>query len=72
MSQSSQNDNRTASTTRLRAGLKRHGLVRRPDAIRGLVRSNALRFVEGNRVDLFDNGRDGLAAQVQAVLDCLG
>ena len=66
-SQSSQDDTQATSTTRLRAGLKRHGLVRRPEAIRGLVRSNALRFVEGNRIDLFDNGRDGLEAMREAI-----
>jgi cardiolipin synthase len=31
------------------------------------VRSNALRFVEGNQIDLFDNGRDGLAAMREAI-----
>jgi cardiolipin synthase len=58
---------RAAAAARLRAGLKRHGIARRPEAIRALVRSNALRFVEGNRVDLFDNGRDGLAAMREAI-----
>ena len=49
------------------AGLRRRGRVRRPAAIRSLVRSRALRFRPGNRVELFDNGRDGLAAMLRGV-----
>lgn len=31
------------------------------------MRGHALRFTEGNRVELYDNGRDGLAAMLEAV-----
>ena len=39
----------------------------RPTAIRALVRDRALRWSEGNRVELFDTGRAGLQAMLQAV-----
>ena len=39
----------------------------RPTAIRALVRDRALRWSEGNRVDLFDTGRAGLQAMLHAV-----
>ena len=38
---------------RIRAGLRRHGLVRRPAAIRRLVRAHRLRFTRGNSVSVF-------------------
>jgi cardiolipin synthase len=41
--------------------------VRRPEAIRSLVQAKALRFVEGNRVELYDNGHAGLAAMLAAI-----
>jgi cardiolipin synthase len=53
--------------TRLRAGLRRHGLVRRPEMIRSLVRSRRLRFTEGNQVELFDVGHAGLDAMLEAI-----
>lgn len=43
--------------------------MRRPAAIRALVRGRTLRFTEGNRIELFDNGRDGLRAMLQAIRD---
>jgi cardiolipin synthase len=52
---------------RLRRGLRRHGLVRRPEAVRAMLASRALRFTEGNRVDVFDNGADGLDAMLAAI-----
>jgi len=52
---------------RLRSPLRRHGLVRRPAAIRELTRSRVLRFTEGNRVTLYENGRAGLAAMLEAI-----
>ena len=53
--------------TRLRSGLRRHGLVRRPEVVRALVRSRRLRFTDGNRVEIFDTGREGLGAMLEAV-----
>jgi cardiolipin synthase len=41
--------------------------VRRPAAIRELTRSRVLRFTEGNRVTLYENGRAGLAAMLSAI-----
>ncbi len=55
------------SERRLRSRLRRHGLVRRPETLRKLVRARALRYVDGNRLALFDNGRDGLAAMLAAI-----
>lgn len=52
---------------RLRSGLRRHGLARRPEVVRALVRSRRLRFTDGNRMALFDTGREGLAAMLAAV-----
>ena len=39
----------------------------RPAAIAELVRDRSLRFTEGNRVDLYDTGREGLAAMLAAI-----
>ena len=39
----------------------------RPRAIRALVRDRALRFTEGNRVELYDTGRAGLQAMLAAI-----
>jgi cardiolipin synthase len=52
---------------RLRAGLRRRGLVRRPEMIRSLVRSRRLRFTEGNQIELFDVGYAGLDAMLAAI-----
>ena len=52
---------------RIRSGLRRHGLMRRPPEIRRLVRAQNLRFTDGNRVDLFDNGHEGLSAMLAAI-----
>jgi cardiolipin synthase len=52
---------------RLRAGLRRHGLTRRPQAIRHLARRHRLHFYPGNRVELYSNGREGLKAMLDAI-----
>ncbi len=39
----------------------------RPKAIVELIRDRSLRFTEGNRVDLYDTGREGLAAMLAAI-----
>jgi cardiolipin synthase len=41
--------------------------VPRPAAIVELIRDRSLRFTEGNRVDLYDTGREGLAAMLAAI-----
>jgi cardiolipin synthase len=42
-------------------------LLPRPAAITELIRDRSLRFTEGNRVDLYETGRDGLAAMLAAI-----
>lgn len=39
----------------------------RPRAIRALVRGRALRFTEGNRIELYTTGREGLRAMLAAI-----
>lgn len=55
------------SSDRLRAALRRHGLLRRPRALRRFVRSRGLRFIDGNALRLFDGGAEGLAAMLEAI-----
>ncbi len=52
---------------RLRSGLRRHGFVPRPAAVRELVREHGLRFSVGNRVEFYDTGRPGLQAMLDAI-----
>jgi cardiolipin synthase A/B len=52
---------------RLRSPLRRNGLVPRPGPIRALVRDRALRFTDGNEVELYETGRAGLQAMLAAV-----
>jgi cardiolipin synthase len=55
------------SPQRVRAALRRHGLVRRPVALRHYLRRRGLRFTDGNRVQLFTSGDLGLAAMLAAI-----
>lgn len=52
---------------RIRSGLRRHGLLRGPAPIRAFTRSHALRFTNGNEVDLYEEGRTGLEAMLDAI-----
>jgi cardiolipin synthase len=52
---------------RVRAALRRHGLVRRPRALRRFLRRHGLRFTEGNRLRVFATGDVGLAAMLAAI-----
>jgi cardiolipin synthase len=52
---------------RLRAALRRHGLVRRPRALRRFLRRQQLRFTDGNRLRIFPSGDLGLAAMLAAI-----
>jgi cardiolipin synthase len=54
-------------SVRLRAALRRHGLVRRPRALRELLRAHGLHFTAGNRVRLFEDGAPALAAMLAAI-----
>lgn len=58
---------RAASAHRVRAALRRHGLIRRPRALRRLLRRRGLRFTEGNRLQIFSTGSAGLAAMLAAI-----
>ncbi len=57
---------RRKGSRRLQAGLRRHGLVRRPPAIVERV-GRDLRFTEGNAVEVHERGREGLAATLEAL-----
>lgn len=52
---------------RLRAGLRRHGLVRRPPVLRAYLHARGLRFSDGNRLTLYNSGATGLAAMLEAI-----
>lgn len=52
---------------RLRSGLKRHGLVPRPDQIARALTRRGLRFSDGNAVDLYDCGRAAFPAMLEAI-----
>lgn len=52
---------------RIRSGLRRHGLIRPPEPIRRLVQLHGVRFAEGNRVSLFETGREGLATMLDEI-----
>jgi cardiolipin synthase len=52
---------------RIRSGLRRHGLVLRPRAIRRLAQRHRLRFTSGNRLLVFSHGADGLEAMLEAI-----
>jgi cardiolipin synthase len=52
---------------RLRAGLRRHGVLPRPRELRRLLRANDVRFTTGNAIELYEEGRAGLDAMLQAL-----
>ncbi len=56
-----------SSPRRLRSGLRRHGLVRRPGDIRRTLRRGDLHFTEGNAIDLYDCGREAFPAMLDAI-----
>jgi phosphatidylserine/phosphatidylglycerophosphate/cardiolipin synthase-like enzyme len=58
---------RGKSRPRLRAVLRRHGLWRRPSRLRRFLRTHELRFTEGNRVEVFEHGKSGLSAMLEAI-----
>lgn len=58
---------RSGSSDRVRAALRRHGLVRRPRTLRRFLRRQGLRFTEGNRLQIFTTGAAGLAAMLAAI-----
>lgn len=54
-------------SVRVRAALRRHGLVRRPRALRRFLRRERLRFTTGNCLRVFSFGDAGLAAMLAAI-----
>jgi len=52
---------------RVRAGLRRHGVIREPAALRPFLRAGDLHFTEGNRIELFQDGQSGLASMLEAI-----
>jgi cardiolipin synthase len=56
-----------SAARRLRAGLRRHGVIPCPAALRNLLRASDVRFTRGNRVELFRDGRSALDAMLAAI-----
>jgi cardiolipin synthase len=52
---------------RLGTGLRRHGLARRPRALRPHLKRKGLRFTEGNRFDLYECGRAAFPRMLEAI-----
>ncbi len=60
-------DGQTRDAHRIRAGLRRHGLARRPDGISLMLGRRGLRFSDGNAVELFDCGRAAYPRMLGAI-----
>jgi cardiolipin synthase len=58
---------RRRARDRLRAGLRRHGLIPRPAELRRRLRARDLHFTRGNALELFRDGASGLAAMRAAI-----
>jgi len=52
---------------RVHAALRRHGLLRRPRALRRFLQRHGVRFTDGNRLHVFATGDAGLAAMLAAI-----
>lgn len=55
------------AAARIHASLRRHGLLRRPKAVRELVRAGLVRFCEGNAIELYETGAGALDAMLEAI-----
>ncbi len=58
---------RRGPAARLRAGLRRHGVIPRPAEIRSLLRAADVQFTRGNAVDLYRDGPSALEAMLDAL-----
>ena len=58
---------RRSARTRLRSGLRRHGIVPRPAELRAVLGGSDVRFTTGNQVELYKDGASGLAAMLDAI-----
>ena len=58
---------RRGAASRLRAGLRRHGIAPRPPELRRLLRAANVRLCEGNEIVLYSDGRSGLEAMLEAI-----
>ena len=58
---------RRGAATRLRSGLRRHGLTPRPRELRRLLRAARVRVAEGNSIELYVDGASGLTAMLAAI-----
>lgn len=54
-------------TSRLQAGLRRHGLAPRPTDLRQALGRRGLRFSDGNALDLYDCGRAAFPPMLEAI-----
>jgi len=52
---------------RLRAGLRRHGVIPRPADLRLQLRTDDVHFTDGNAIELFADGAAGLSAMLDAI-----
>jgi cardiolipin synthase len=52
---------------RLRAGLRRHGVIRRPSELGRLLRSADVQSTYGNSIELYAEGGSGLEAMLRAI-----
>ena len=52
---------------RLRAGLRRHGVLPRPPELRRRLRAADVRFTTGNAIEFYQDGRSGLSAMLEAI-----
>ncbi len=63
----SQRGDRRGPRTRLRARLRRHGVIPRPAELRRLLRANDVRFTTGNAITFYQDGASGLQEMLAAI-----
>ena len=63
----SQHDDRRGPRTRVRARLRRHGVIPRPAELRRMLRANDVRFTSGNALAFYQDGESGLRAMLATI-----